>query len=408
MALYEGCIAGCALEIQNLKNKLEHFLPEEAEHLACLEARGKTEAMVDEFMRQRLDFLAAWETREEAFKPPVPKVTYREFIPDVPLVVPLELNTPEGEVVTANTIYDSLFGRYRREFEQFVYDKLKVSRGASSPEIGARIRGFLHQVEMEIDSVLLPGDLSTVEGTREVVDALFRCFPHKDTFALAQEMTSWLLWQHPPFELITRMGHSNLDRLLGEYEPNDVLALASWSEERQYVERIWALVVANIRPEHFRTCAVKPLVVSHNDFPSLVEMRESGSFGKITGRVVISNLHKGMGGEFAKLQYFTHIAKNIIEMERFGKIWQRFAEERKEFGNKVVDSLEGHWGRDPLSAHNIFENGHQRVLVERLREMSSRLHQEEGENKAKLVNLLNIMIDSYHLAFVLPDGIFIP
>jgi len=408
VALYEGCIAGCALEIQALKNKLENLPPEEVEYLVSLEAWAKSEVMVDEFMRQRLDFLAAWGVREEAFRPPVPKVTYREFIPNVPLVVPLELNTPEGGVVTANTVYDSLFIKYRKEFEQFIYEKLKVARDASSVEIGARIRDFLHQVEMEIDNVLLPGDLFTVEGTKQVVDNLFHYFPHKDTFALTPEMTSWLLWQHPPFELITRMGYSNLNRLLRDYEPNDVLALASWSEEREYVERIWALVIANVRPEHFKTCAVRPLVVRHDDFPSLIEMRESGAFSKITGRVAISNLHKGIGGEFPKLQYFTHIAKNIIEMERFGKIWQEFAEERKEFGNKVVDSLEGHWGRDPLSAHNIFENGHHRVLVQRLREIAASLHNEGRADKAKLVDLLNIMIDSYHLAFILPDGVFIP
>jgi len=149
-------------------------------------------------------------------------------------------------------------------------------------------------------------------------------------------------------------------------------------------------------------------VVSHEQFPALVEMKESGALCKIAGRVVISNLHKGVGGEFPKLHYFTHVAKNIIEVERFGKVWQRFAEDKKDFGEKVINSLVGHWGRDPLSAHNIFENGHQRVLVERWREMTRRLYQEEGEGKAKLVALLNNVIDSYHLALTLPDGTFIP
>jgi len=409
--LYEGRVAGFALEIQTMKTKLEPLLPAEAEHLASLEAKRQIEGLEDEFIRQKPDFLAAWEMREEALKPPVPKVTYREFIPGIPLVVPLELTAADGKVVaTANGIYESIFDRHKKEFERFAYERLKTPGDASPQEIARRIRNFMHQVEKEIDKSLLPGDLSTVEGTREMVEAIFRHLPHQDTFALVPEMASWLLWRYPPSNLLTKLGCSNLDALLRECEPNDALALASWSEEREYVEKIWALVKENARPEHFGYYALRPLVVSHEEFPSLVEMKESGALCKIAGRVVISNLHKGMGGEFPKLCYFTHIAKNIIEVERFGKVWRRFAEERKDFGEKVINSLEGHWARSPLSAHNIFENGHQRVLVERLREMAQRIAREAGKDAARLTlaKHLNDVADSYHLALTLPDGTFIP
>jgi len=407
--LYEGCVGSFALGIRALKNRMKRSLPQEAEHLASLEAQGQIEALVDEFLRQKSDFLAAWEMREEAFKPPVPRVTYREFIPGVPLVVPSELTNLEGEVVaTANGVYDSIFNRYQREFERFVYEKLKVPRDANSLEIAEGIRNLMHQLEGEIDKTLLPGKLSTVEGTQEVAESIFRHFPHQDSFALIPEMASRFLWQYPPYNLLTKLGCSNLDTLLSQYEPNDALALAGWSEEQEYVEQIWGLIKKIVRPEHFGTQAVKLLVVRHKEFPSLAEMRESGALSKIAGRVVISNMHKGMGGEFPKLRYFTHIAKSIIEIERFGKIWRSFAEEKKDFGEKVINSLEGHWGREPLSAHNIFENGHQRVLVKRLRKMARRFNKEAGEDKARLVDLLNNMIDSYHMAFVLPDGTFIP
>ena len=409
--LYEGFVGSFALGIRALKNRVKRSLPQEAEHLASLEAQRQIEALVDEFLRQKSDFLAAWEMREEAFKPPVPKVTYREFIPGVPLVVPSELTNPNGEVVaTANGTYDSIFHRFKREFEQFVYEKLRVPRDANSWEIAEGIRNFMHRLEGEIDKTLLPGKLSTVEGTQEVAKSIFRHFPRQDSFALIPEMASRFLWQYPPYNLLTKLGYSNLDALLSQYEPNDALALAGWSEEQEYVEQIWGLTKKSVRPEHFGTRAVKLLVVRHKEFPSLVEMREIGALSKITGRVVISNLHKGMGGEFPKLRYFTHIAKAIIEIERFGKIWRRFAEERKDFGEKVINSLEGHWGREPLSAHNVFENGHQRVLVERLREMVQRITQEAGGDASRLslAEYLQIMADSYHLAFVLPDGTFIP
>jgi len=408
--LYQGCVAGFALEMQDQKTKLERLPPEKAGHLTSLYAEQRAEDIVDEFIRQKPDFLAAWAKREEALKPPVPKVTYREFIPGIRLVVPLELATPEGTVTTANTIYNSILLRYKREFDQFVHNRLGVPQGASSTAIAERIRGFMLEVETEIDNALLPGDLSTVEGTREVVNAIFRHFPHQDTYTLIPEMASWLLFRYPPSNLPTMLGHRNLNALLREYEPGDVLALASWSEEREYMGLVWRLIEENVRPEHCGVLALKPLVVSNEQFPSLVTMKHFAALDKLTGRVVISNLHKGMGGEFPKLRYFTTIAKNIVEAERFGMVWHSFAEERKEFGKKVINSLEGHWGREPLSAHNIFESGHQRVLIKRLSQMVQQITQEAGKDASRLslAEHLKDIADSYHLALTLPDGTFIP
>ena len=409
--LYQGCVASFAMKMQAVKSKLALLPAEEAESLTSLAAEREIEEMVDEFLHQKPDFLAAWEMREEAIKPPVPKVTYREFIPGVSLVVPLELTAPDGKILaTANGIYNSIFSRHKEEFEQFIYEKLKAPRDASPWEIAERIRNFMHQVEEQLNQILLPGDFSTVEGTRETVEAIFRNFPHHDTFALTPEKAAWLLRRQPPINLLTKLGYSHVEALLKEYEPNDVLALANWSEEQFYIESLLMLLERSARPEHFRYSAVRPLVVSHEGFPSLMEMKESSALSKIAGRIVISNLYKGMGGEFPKLRYFTTIAKSIVEFERFGKVWHRFAEERKDLGEKVINSLRGHWGRDPLSAHNIFENGHQRVLVERVREMAQRITQEAGgdASRLRLAETLKDMADSYHLAQTLPDGTFVP
>jgi predicted GH43/DUF377 family glycosyl hydrolase len=409
--LYQGCVASFTRKMHAAKSKLAPLSAEEAESLTSLAAEREIEEMADEFLRQKPDFLAAWEMKEEAIKPPVPKVTYREFIPGVQLVVPLELTAPNGKVLaTANGIYDSVFSRHKQEFEQFIYEKLKAQRDDGPLEIAERISNFMLRVEEQLNQVLLPGDCSTVEGTREMVEAIFRYFPHNDTFALTPEMTAWLLRRQPPINLLTKLGYSHVEALLNEYEANAVLALATWSEEEDYMEALWVPLEKSARPEHFRYSAFKPLVVSNEEFPSLMEMKESSSLCKIAGKIVISNLHKGMGGEFPKLRYFTTIAKNIVEFERYGQLWHRFAEERKYLGPKVINTLRGHWGRDPLSAHNIFENGHQRVLVDRVREMAQRITQEAGKDasRLKLAETLKDMADSYHLAQTLPDGTFVP
>ena len=408
--LFEGCVSSFAQRLNAFKARVESALPGEAERLTSLEAWQEIEEVTDEFIQQRPEFLAAWEKSYEAALPPVPKVTYREFIPGVPLIVPLELAGPKGNLVTANGIYDSLFRRYRQQFEKFVYGRLKVDANASSGETGRQVEGFMRRVEEQLGVALLPGDVHSVEGTRSVVSEIFRSLPQSPGLALSPEMTSWLLRRHPPSYLLTRLGYHNLNELLLEQEPNDVLALAGWSEGREYRQQLWASIRGELRPEHFEVCKLSPLVVKHEEYPSLIETRESSALDKMTGRVVVSTLPKDMGGQFPKLRYLTTIGKNIIEAETFGRVWRRFAEEEKDFGDSVINSLVGHWGRAPLSAHNIFENGHQRVLVERLRVIARQIFLEAGEDPPRqaLVALLNDVIDSYHLAFTLPDGGFVP
>jgi len=408
--LFEGRLAGFTFETRLLRTKLTSLQSREAEELVSLKAASQIEALVEEFILQKQDLLARWEINEEALKPPVPKVTYREFIPGVHLVVPLEVSSPEGYPVSANAIYEAIFSRYEAEFDDFIYGSLGVPRNADSPQIVQHIRDFMYKVEREVDSVLLPGSLSTIEGTRRVVETILDYFHREDAFALTPEMAYRILSKNPPSGLLTRLGYSGLPALLREYEANDVMALASWSEGPEYEEGVLALLRRTIKPEHFESATIQPVVVSHEQFPSLVERRECGGLCKLAGRIVVTNLRKGTSGQFPKLRYFSTIAKEIIEMGRFGKIWRRWASERRYLGDKVANSIEGHWGREPLSAHNIFENGHQRVLVQRVKELAQQIVETAGDNAAQLALAegLQKVAYSYHLAMTLPDGTFVP
>jgi len=403
--LYQGRVAGFAKKLYNLESELRSLDPERQERLLSLEAEKELEEQVDEFVRDRAAFMARWERKEREVKPLLPRVTYREFIPGVPLVLPQELTSPTGETVNTDDIYQAILKRYHKGFDEFIYERLKMPRWATSFEVAEIVKAFMGRMERELDR-LLPGDLRLVEETRQVAQAIFSNFPHRDTFTLKPEVASWILRQIPPTNLLIKFGKAAITELKDEYEPNDILALSSFSEEREYMENIWRWILDNARPEHFARLALKPLVVGYDDFPSLAEMKEASALSKLGGRIVICNLRKGVGGEFSKLRYFTTIAKNIVEAERFGDVWEDFALKRKEFGRKVVNSLIGHWGREALSAHNIFENKHQRILVQRLKEMAKNI--ERGKEFLSLARILEDIADSYHLAQTLPDGKFIP
>ncbi|MBI2328542.1 MAG: hypothetical protein HYU85_02730, partial [Chloroflexi bacterium] len=261
--LFEGRLAGFTFETQSLWKKLASLRRRQAQELVALEAASQIEALVDEFVLQKQELLLKWESSEEALKPPVPKVTYREFIPNVHLVVPLEVNSPAGYPVTANAIYETIFARYRTEFDDFIYNNLGVARDADSSQIVQQIDDFMCRVESQLDSVLLPGDLSTVEGTRRVVETIVGYFRREDIFALNPGMAYRILSKNIPSGLLTRLGYPSWPALLREYEVNEVLALANWSEGPDYEEAILALLRRTIQPEDFESTTLQPMVVSY-------------------------------------------------------------------------------------------------------------------------------------------------
>jgi predicted GH43/DUF377 family glycosyl hydrolase len=400
--------AGFVLEIEALRKRVEDALPDRAERLTALAAEWEVRQQIEEFVNRRRGFAERWRKEEEALKPILPRVTYREFIPGVPLIVPKEFVSPAGETVGSDRIYDTIVTRYRKEFEDFVYERLGVPRQATPDVIAHRVKELMRQLENDLTGLLLEGDLSTVEGTGSIARAVFDNFPHSEAFALKPEVASWILRRNPPANSLIKLGAASLAELERSYEPNAVLALSSLLEETGHTARVWEWIAGNARPEHFTRFALEPVVVSCEDFPMLTHVREPSALSKLAGRIVVSNLPERAGGELPKLRYFTTMAKNIVEAEAFGQIWGQFARERKEFGTRVVNSLRGHWGRDPLSAHNIFESRLQRILIERLREMATDVAGTGDPALLRMSESLRRMIECYHLASSFPDGSFIP
>ena len=400
--------AGFVQEIEALKKLVEAALPDKAEHLTALAAEWEIRQQTEEFVNRRRGFAERWRKEEEALKPTLPRVTYREFIPGVPLIVPKEFMSPDGETIGSDSIYNTIIKRYRKEFEDFVHEQLGVPRHAAPVEIANGVREFMRRLENDLSGLLLKGNLSTVKGVKSIAKAVFEGFPHSETFALKPEVASWILRRNTPSNSLIRLGAANLAELEQSYGPNDILALSSLLEEAAHTVRVWEWISGNARPEHFTRFALEPVVVSRDDFPMLTHIREPSALSKLAGRIVVSNLPEKAGGEFPKIRYFTTMAKNIVEAEAFGQVWEQFARERKEFGTRVVNSLRGHWGRDPLSAHNIFENKLQRVLIERLREMATDMAGTGAPTLLQLSDSLRRMTECYHLASSFPDGTFIP
>ncbi|MEE8470046.1 MAG: hypothetical protein V3S51_01810, partial [Dehalococcoidia bacterium] len=150
-----GREAGFALELGILKERLMASVPDEAERLASLVAEWQLRQQTEEFIRRRPGFLARYLEKEKALEPILPMVTYRQFIPGVPLVVPKAFTTPAGETVRSDGIYESILGRYREEFQDFVRDTLKISPELASAELAQALKELMLDVENSVNELLL-------------------------------------------------------------------------------------------------------------------------------------------------------------------------------------------------------------------------------------------------------------
>jgi hypothetical protein len=414
LALYEGRAAGYLKEIDSKKKILsgQSLSPQDKGELLGLEVERLLMVQLSEFEQLRENFLRRWQRRQSPLVAAPERFVITELlVPGVSLILPENISN-HGTQLQTMQIKDELLQEYKGRFDSFIYRRLGVSKKATPSQIAAGVRNFMRQLEEKIDSWLLPGNLYTISDTREIVERIFEYLPRNKTYCLRSETVERFLRKNLPRNLMAKFNCKDLDSLFKIYDPKDVLALAWWLEDRDYTENIWKWITEVVTPDDFTEEFIKPLVVDYEDFPALAQLKETSGLDRLAGRVVVCNLPKARGGEFPKLRYLTTISKNIVEAERFGQVWRQFAKEGNGFGQKVTNSIRGHWGRRPLSAHMMFENGHQRVLVGRFQMMAQRIRKEAGEKKDReawlLARYLEDMAFSYPLAMKMPDGSFIP
>jgi len=392
--------ASFAREIEELKGCLDPLPVERANRILRGETERKIDVQTNEFIRQRPELLRQWKVTEEERKPYLPQLGSWEFIPAVGIVVPQDMTTESGETVHARDIYRSLLDRYREEFTAFVHDRLDVPEDAGSEQILEGIRDNLLSVERDLDTTIVPGSLHDVEGLEQVADGILECFPHDTGFGLKEQVAYEIILGHVPRNLVTILPCTDLAGLLDLYDVRDALALAGWTEDMEYNERIWH-VFEKCSPDDFERIPLKLLVVDHRRFETLANISEGSGLSRVTGRITVGTLPKGKGGEFRKIRYFLSIVRNLVEAEVFADIWAQFAAEEVDFGRRLVATKKGHWGRHILSAHNMFENSVQRIVAQRIRQMAALFPADVGSR-------LEGVADSYHLSLTMSDARFIP
>lgn len=402
MAVYYGITASLIKEMRETKKRFKDA-DIDTDAVISAQVEGIYKNTVRAFIKNKSNFLKNWHQKVDETSPVLTPLDYLEFIPGVPIVLPKKLQGMDKREVTTGEVFKRLQSKYNNAFKSFLRT-INLVDSASSEDIGRRLTEFMAELENTVDS-LCPGNLYSVEGTDEVVGNIFRIFPHNKVLAVKWQILRKLLYEYPPGNLILRMGFRSLRELLDNMDEREILTLASFTEDKDYFDRIFYWLKDNLRPDSFEEVNILPMVVNRNNFHSSGELREISDLNRLTARIPVMNLGKGMGGNYPKLRYFTRITKSIIEAEHFSGLWKTYTRERKEVGRKFVNSILGHYGKAMFSAHHIFENWHHRVLVSKLQTIADTLKNEGRKIDAKNIDT---MVEGYGLSLVLNDGTFMP
>lgn len=402
LVIYNGMVASLIREIEKTKRGLKDT-DIDIDTIISSQIEGIYKNTVKAFIKNKVDFLKNWRQKVEATSPVLTLLDYLEFIPGVPIVLPKKLSGKGKREVTTGKVFKRLQKKYNNAFTSFL-KAINLDENATSQEIGKRLTDFMKKLERTIDG-LCPGNLYSVKGAEEVVNHIFKIFPHNKVLAVKWQILRKLLHEYPPGNLILRMGFRSLRELLDNMDEREILTLAAFTEDKDYFDRIFYWLKDNLRSDSFEEVEILPMVIDRTNFHGSRELREISDLNRLTARIPVMNLGKGMGGSYPKLRYFTRITKSIVEAEHFSGLWKTYARERKEVGRKFVNSILGHYGKAMFSAHHIFENWHHRVLLSRLETVSDNLRKMNKESDAQNIDT---MIKGYGLSLVLNDGTFMP
>ncbi len=407
-ALFEGRLAGYFQEISN--NTTCQLQQPAVEYKACpLNARANLEAQVDDFISRKNTFREQWLHHKEKLLPFLPEISYWEYIPGVPIILPHVVKSPSGRSAHVYGIYEKLLQEYTLEFKDFISRNLNLAADDGSEKISHGIRSMIEQLETDLDELLLPGSLHSQASVHRITEKIFRLYPLPQSMSLKEEVAVKMLRDNPPRNLITQWGYQDTDELLENHNALDILALAPWSEVDQYSDLNTRWLKAKLQPDDFEMSPILPVVVDYTEFPSLTGMREASTLDHLTSRVVISNLREGSGGKFPKIRFLTTTLKRIIEAEEYGRIWENYIREcgADDFAERVINSIGGHWGVGMFSAHSIFEHIQQTVVRDKILALAEQDWELSGPRVEKAKANMLELAKAYHLGLTLPDGSFI-
>lgn len=414
---FDGRVARFMSESQHLEEvwpreksplRLSHFLE--------AAANSQKEAQKQCFIQLWEAFYSQWMHKSIETKPPLTPTYYLEFIPGLPVILPKQIEGKGQKVVLTEQVFNRLQTRYQESFNHYIYKHLPddVEDLGNSPNPPAlnpvpgffiqKIQDLMQRIEKHLE-VLLPGDLYTEDGTAQFVNAVFSLTPFPKIFSVKTEVLEEMLLRFPPLNVMIPAGCRTARELIEKMDVRDAVTLANLLENRKYADRALLWILDVLTPEKMDWVEIKPIILGPHLLDSKVSQGSISDLNKITTRITVNHLSKGLGGAYPRLRFFLYILRHIMIAQDYSHLWKTYARERKNLGGKLRNSLIGLYHTTAFSAHNIFENMHHRSVVNFLQELIPCL---KAREQLEMAGALQLLIDGYGLSQVLDDGTFLP
>lgn len=401
--IFDGRIAG-------FLSTLEKFttLAPETELEGELIMHYASQSLKDEqrscFLESRENFLKQWHYMAQETRPPITPAHFMEFVPGAPLLLPKQLKGAGGIDVSTEEVFNQVQNNYQEKFDHFVHDKLHLPLNASPEKLVDGMANFMQYVEDTLAG-LLPGNLYSEEGLQAVLDGLFGFLPVPRVFSIKNELLQEFLLRFPPMNVMIPLGCKHPRELLQKINVRDAWSLAGLLENQMYVERSQRYLLDNLTPENMGEVTIKPLILGARTDYSSYHLLPTCNYDKLSNRIVVSPYSKGIGGKYPHLYFCLMVAYQVGMAVNYSRLWRVYAQEKRNLGQKVGNSLLGWYQAGTFSVYNIFENNHQRLLVNNIEAMANTLKTVGREREGQV---LQYLVESYGLSQILEDGTFLP
>ncbi len=401
--LYNGRVLSYITEMQAYQKCLPQGEGCQPDELLLHKMESILRRLTDVFWKHKPDLNQAWSQYQEQCRPPIIPLTYMEYIPGRPIVVPKRIVGKDQRIIATDNIFRELRQRYETRFNEFLSEGLGVDLHSSEKAIIQAVQDYMQKLEDGLDE-LLPGDIHTEAGLKAFVDRLFELFPDHQMFTISSDLLREMVVRFPPVNLMIPLGYYKAEQLLEEMDPRDVVTYANLMASWSYTDRDLLWLVDNLKPESFAWVEMKPILLTQDQHMGLLSQGKITNLNRVTGRIIVKPLDQGMGGKYPKTRYFTSIVRRLAVAEQYSELFRINVCERKNISLKIRNSLLGIRRGEDFSAHNVFENLHHRNLVQKISALAQRL---EEENKGILADLLKLMAQGYGLSQVLEDETYL-
>ena len=176
-------------------------------------------------------------------------------------------------------------------------------------------------------------------------------------FYIEDEILKEALLRFAPLNLMIPAGCNTSRVLLERMGVRDAITLANLIENRKWADGLLFWVLDNIKPEQLGEVEFRPIVLGPNVLGGNVQLGTISDLNKLTARVVIRPLSKGMGGDYPKVRFALFIERHIMIARNYSSLlWDLFqgAQEPRPQDPQLADRA--------LRDHRLFRAQHLRKL----------------------------------------------